>query len=106
MHGACRVLAAETMTVRRSVMSAPATGFGGRCPPPARCPGSGAGSWGIEGGRSIPSLKVLDLDKRRLLFASRWRADLERSPLVHPQGEPRSGCSRGWLDRRGWTGLS
>ena len=54
MHGACRVLAAETMTVRRSVMSAPATGFGGRCPPPARCPGSSAGSWGIERGAQHP----------------------------------------------------
>ena len=44
----------------------------------------------------------------RLLFASRWRADLERSPLVQdPRGnEPQSGlqCSRGWLDRSGLGG--
>ena len=36
---------AVTMTVRRSAGDAP----------PARCVGSGATSWGIEGGRSIPS---------------------------------------------------
>ena len=30
-------------------------GFGGQRPPAARCPGSGAGSRGFEGGRSIPS---------------------------------------------------
>ena len=45
---------AAAMTVRRSAGSAPATGFGGRCPPPARCPGSGAGSWGFKGGAASP----------------------------------------------------
>ena len=36
-------------------MSALAGGFGGRCPPSASCPGSGARGKGFEGGRSIPS---------------------------------------------------
>ena len=41
----------------RTAISHQRTGRGARgaVPPPARCPGSGAGSWGFEGGRSIPS---------------------------------------------------
>ena len=41
----------------RAAISHQRTGRGARgaVPPPARCPGSGAGSWGFEGGRSIPS---------------------------------------------------
>ena len=56
-HAACSagVTRAATVTVRRSATDAPATGFGGRRTPPARCSGSGAEHWGFEGGRSIPS---------------------------------------------------
>ena len=44
-----------TSAERRSAMSAPARGFGGRRPPSARCYGSGAEGGGFEGGRSMPS---------------------------------------------------
>ncbi len=49
-----RVTRAATTTVRRSAMSTPARGFGGRRPPSASCSVSGAGAGGSKGGAASP----------------------------------------------------
>ena len=78
------VTRAATMSMRRSAMSAPATGFGGRRPPPARCSGSGAERWGFEGGRSVP------LPGRNVQHCVGWLNHLKgaRQPAGKRAGRP------------------
>ena len=99
------VTRAATITVRRSVTDAPATGFGARSPAPARCSASGAKSQGVEGGRSHPLASrsvqhcvgwLTTSNGREPARRSRQKPPLRASPGTASTGPSRASSPASW----------
>ena len=80
---------AAAMTVRWSSGSAPATRFA-TAAPTARCPGSGAGSWGFMGGATSP------WPDRNVSHCVAWLRRIRSSPGTDAWNRRHDGSARPW----------